>query len=152
MWIPKIILDAAKKKAERDAKTVADFRVIQLSDENSTLKKEIEILKKKVARYVEREWVDTNIGDPIPDDPEKRRSYVGMVAGLHNEILRPKLQLMIANFRKLLDVAENPRDFDQALKGGSYALQELIRWGDLMCSEDQAYTAGQNPSSPEDKK
>ncbi len=151
MWIPKFILDAARRQAEADAKASADLRVVQLSEENASLKNAVGALKSKMLKYVERDFIDFNIGDPIPTDPEKRRLYVGAVAGLHIDILRPKLQLMIAKVRELMDVPENSRETDLSLKGGSYALQELIRWGELMVSEDQAYNAGQNPSVPQDR-
>jgi hypothetical protein len=152
MWIPKFILKIAREKAEADAKATSDLRVIQLTRENNELKTSIGALKNKLSRYIDHPDVSMETGDPVPTDKEKRRLYVSAVAGLHNEILRPKMMLMIAKVREALEREENSREQDLQLKGTAYALWEIIRWGNLMASEDQAYNAGQNPSVPEDKK
>lgn len=152
MWIPQFILDAARKKAREEAKAEADLRVIQLKGELATSNNKIVGLEKEIRRIKSREFIDIELRDPVPTDAEKRRLYVGAVAGLHNDILRPKLMLMISKIRELMDSSDNSRDYDQALKGGSYALFEIIRWGDLMVSEDKAYTKGENPGSPQDTK
>ena len=108
-------------------------------------------LRKKLSRYENRIDVDYMIGDVSPVDKEKRRLYVSAVAGLGKDYLIPKLKLMIAATRKLMDNADNSRDQDQSLKGASYAFQEFIRWFELMLSEDAAYMAGQHTDTADKK-
>lgn len=140
-----------ERKGQVNQGATASLKVIQLEGELGRAKEYIAKLEELAKNKIVRESLDINLVDPIPADKEKRRLYVGAVAGLHNDILRPKLLLMIAKVREALAREENTREQDLQLKGTEYALWEIIRWGDLMLSEDKAYTAGQNPSVPEDR-
>lgn len=122
--------------------------MVQFEKEKTQLESKVFELER---RLKERDYIDIDVGDPLPSDPKERRLYVGAVAGLYKDILEPKLKQMIAKTREALDEQDNTRDQDLLLKGTSYALFEIIRWGKLMQSEDQAHNAGQNPSVPEDK-
>lgn len=148
MWKPQWLEALIQKKADEAAEIIVQLRMVQFEKEKKELVAQVFELERKLKN---REFIDIGIGDPMPVDSKERRLYVGAVAGLHKEILRPKLMQMIAKTREALDEQENTRDHDLLLKGTSYALFEIIRWGDLMASEDQAYNAGQNPSVPEDK-
>lgn len=79
--------------------------------------------------------VDITTADPSPTDTEQRKLYVAQVAGFFTEVLEPKLKQMIANTREAMDDVTNEREYDQAMKGASYALQELMRWGKAMVNE-----------------
>lgn len=79
--------------------------------------------------------IDVFMEDPIPLDSIARRTYVGVVAGLHKDILEPKIKHMIAKCFLLLEESNNDRDFDQAVKGAIYFGREFLRWGNLMVSE-----------------
>ena len=91
------------------------------------------------------------MGDPSPVDKVQRSLYVAQVAGLHKDILEPKLKHMISNTFQMLKSSTNDRDYDQSLKGAIYFAEELILWGNNMVNEQIAIQTEQNNSSPEDK-
>lgn len=93
--------------------------------------------------------IDFNMGDPSPVDSVQRALYVAQVAGLHKDILEPKLKQMISSTHQLLSEASNDRDFDQALKGALYFAWEFIRWGDRMVNEQVAIQQGDHPELSE---
>lgn len=103
-------------------------------------------------RVQQNELVEVDLGDPSPfanseKGKEKRREYVARVAGLHTDILKPKLLQMISSSYALLENSNNDRELDQSIKGTIYAFRELILWGDSMLSErvqDEAEARGNN--------
>lgn len=82
--------------------------------------------------------IDISVGDPTPTDATARREFVATVASLQTNILKPKLLYMIKNAHELLELSDNDRDYDQAVKGTIYALREMIRWGDQCINEHKA--------------
>ena len=152
----------AKKKKKVVARTVKKETVkpreesseeLKQKLENVALKNRVEDLEALLGDYKKfREIIDVEIGDPKPKDTKERRIYVGEVARLHQDILRKKLLYMIHSSHVLLEVPENTPAQDSALKGTIYALREIIRWGDLLVSEQQSYTTGENADKPEDSK
>lgn len=135
----------AQSKNDDAINALLRVRIDQLEKENIELKEKL-----SKALFV-KDYIDVEIGDPLPTDPTKRREYVSSVAGIHTLILRKKLLSMISTSRALLESQDNPRDYDQAVKGAIFGLWEIIRWGDLMVSEDIASSRGDNPSNEEDK-
>lgn len=122
------------------------------SDQLARLKLENINLRNRVKDWVDkREKVGIELGDPLPEDTKKRKSYVSMVAGLHDIVLRKKLLQMIDNAREVLENTENNREQDLETKGVIFCLWELIRWGDKISAEDKANKLGEDPSSDEDK-
>lgn len=113
---------------------IQDFRVENavLKDIKNELQSKLDSIE--VARKAV-EAIDVFDGDPIPLDSVKRREYVSQVAGLHTDILEPKLKHMISRSLLLLEDSTNDREFDLAVKGAIYFAREFIRWGNLMVSE-----------------
>lgn len=95
------------------------------------------------AQVRKNDIIDVKIGDPSPIDKVKRSGYVSQVAGLHKQILEPKLKQMISNMHLLLEEATNDRETDQTLKGAIFLAWELIRWGDSMVNEQVANQTSQ---------
>lgn len=145
MWMPGFVARWLNSQAEEKAETIVRLRMIRYEQERDDL---LERIRKLSAR----EKVPVSVGDPLPVDKEQRRAFVGAVAGLHNEVLRPKLLQMISEAREIMDNEDNTHEQDLMLKGTSHAFWELLRWGDAIVNEDQAYNSGQNPSVPGDKK
>lgn len=112
----------------------------------------LEVKKKLSVEQKKQVLIDMDLGDPAPTDKETRALYVAQVAGLHKEIIEPKLKHMISKMHGLLEDATNDRDFDNALKGAVYFAREFMRWGDMMVNEQIANQANQNNASPEDTK
>lgn len=119
----------------------------KLSEKNSRLAEELkaehlrnQVLIDEVEGFrSQEEIIDPFLGDPSPKDLEKRRAYVGAVAGLHKDILEPKLKQMIAAAYVMLEDASNDREFDQSVKGTIYALREILRWGQSMVNEQLSF-------------
>lgn len=143
----------AQKKTRTSKPSVEQTAVDSLYKlRNEQLEKENAELKQALSKSLfTKEYIDINIGDPLPTDPTKRREYVSAVAGIHTLILRKKLLSMISTSRAILEKQENDPIYDQAVKGAIFGLWEIIRWGDLMVSEDISLSSGDNPSKPEDK-
>lgn len=121
-----------------------------LMAEVNQLKKKLQQAEVSLQAYANgKPVIDIIVGDPSPKDKKERALYVAAVAGLHRDILEPKLKQMIANTLRLLEEATNDREYDQALKGACYALRELIRWGDLMVNEQLALQAEGKESAEE---
>ena len=108
-------------------------RITELFEENRDLQNKV---KKK-------DLIDVKMGDPAPIDSEQRKLYVSKIAGMHKEILEPKLKQMISSIHTVLEDETNPRDTDQALKGAVYAFWEIIRWGNMMVGEQIANQTNQ---------
>lgn len=83
--------------------------------------------------------VDTNVGDPAPEDPTARREYVARVAAFHTDVLSPKIYAMVAEVRAELEKIDNSPELDRILKGTSNALWLMHSWGELMVSEMMSY-------------
>ena len=79
--------------------------------------------------------IDVSLGDPTPTDPVERQQFVAQVASLQMNILKPKLEYMITKVHEILELTDNDRDYDQALKGTIYAFREIIRWGESCFNE-----------------
>ena len=111
----------------------------------------IKISRKQIDQEYKKQLIDIDIGDPGPKDVVKRKEYVAKVAGLHKEILEPKLRQMISVSHNLSESVSADRDFDFLMKGVVYAFREILKWGESMVSEQVANQIGENPSSPKDK-
>ena len=144
-----------KKKVKVDDSPPESVRVATLIAENSKLKrlcsevsKQNRILEDKIKK---KDLVDVKMGDPAPIDSEQRKLYVSKIAGLHKEILEPKLKQMISSIHTLLEDETNPRDLDQTLKGTIYAFWEIIRWGNMMVNEQISNQMNQSQDLSNDK-
>ena len=122
---------------------VLKLRMIQLKNDNDKKARTIEALEKQIEKYRIHEVIPVDLGDPAPQDKEKRAVYVGEVAGLHTDILRPKLMQMIATGRAVLEADDNTREDDLRVKGMLFGFWEIIRWGDMLVSEYKAWLADQ---------
>lgn len=135
---------AAEVKTDESVKLAeARGRAFMLESELAKVKLEKANLETRLAH---KEIIDIKMGDPAPVDSEKRALYVAKVAGLHVEILKPKLKQMISTAHTLLEDSSNDREFDQSVKGGIYMLYEILRWGEMMVNEQIANQTNQNPS------
>lgn len=132
--------------AEREAELLVKLDGVQ--SEFLVIAKELDSVKKAVKQ--KRLPIDPRVGDPSPLDSEQRVLYVAQVAGLHKDILEPKLRQMISSLYQLLEEASNDREYDQAIKGAIYFAWELIGWGNRMVSEQVAIQRGEHPSLSED--
>lgn len=127
---------------------------VKISDRNryiDDLKSEIRtinaLLKVETDKNKRLSILDVNVGDPSPIDTEQRKEYVARVAGLHKDILQPKIKQMISSIYKDMEFVENSRETDLILKGVIYALKEIDNWANLMISEHVAYVRNENPST-----
>lgn len=120
--------------------------IASLKEDKARLERELEAEKKRGVFP----RIDVNLGDPSPVDSKERALYVAQVAGLHKEILEPKLKQMISNIHQLLGEATNDREYDQALKGALYFAWEFIRWGNMMVGEQIAIQTQTAPGSSEE--
>ena len=118
------------------------------------LKEQIKLIKK--SRDVA---VDPYIGDPFldPADPEpnkaqERLEYVAKVAGLHRDILAPKIKQMISRLHSDLENVDNNTKQDLLLKAAVYVLKELILWGNSMEAEHMANIVQAKESQNEELK
>jgi len=122
------------KDAETGKKSVVER--VELEVQKASLLgrvKELEAENKVLC--TDKPLIDAKIGDPSPVDTEQRKLYVAQVAGLHKEILEPKLKKMISTAHSILENENNSRDADLALKGAIYSFWEIIRWGEKMVNE-----------------
>lgn len=142
---------AEGRQEVRDSVLKYELEIVGKTNDIRTLKTQVTNLQLVLKRFTDREFIDFSIGDPVPTDVEKRKAYVGAVAGLFHDILHPKLKHMIATSRAILENPENTAQQDSQLKGAIYAFWELIRWGNLLVGEDKANMVGLDPSSPTDK-
>lgn len=137
------------KKSEYDdgRKSIADRA--RLSVENEKLQSENEKLLAEVkSMRGANPLIEMDLGDPSPVDREKRKLYVAQVAGLHKEILEPKLKQMISKAHSLAEEQTNDREIDLQIKGVIYAFREMMKWGESMVNEQVANQVGENPASP----
>lgn len=112
----------------------------------------LQIRKSEISEAHKDNLLDIDIGDPSPVDIVKRKEYVALVAGLHKDVLEPKLKQMISVSHNLLESDQTDRDFDLLMKGVIYSFREILKWGDSMVSEQIASQIGENPSAPKDNK
>lgn len=105
-------------------------------------KKESILLKTKLDAYElsskVRRIIPMDTGDPIPEGGDQRKFYVAKVAGLHKDILKPKLKQMISKVHNLLEEESNDHNLDLILKGAVYSFREILIWGDSMVNEQIA--------------
>lgn len=125
------------------AKLIAEREGLQKN--NEIMAREIQMMNQK------RPPIDVRVGEPSPVDKEQRKLYVAAVAGLHKDILEPKLKQMISGLYEMLEDASNDREYDQAIKGSIYFAWEMIRWGERMVNEQIANQQGETPGSPDEK-
>lgn len=128
------------KKEDHDKMSEVMLSSAQRALEIDSLKQRLEGAFAVINSFKNKGFVvDSFMGDPSPVDREQRGLYVARVAGLHKDILGPKLKHMISTSLKLLEDSTNDREYDQAVKGAIYSLRELIRWGDAMVNEQLSY-------------
>jgi hypothetical protein len=109
--------------------------------ERIALKKQVAYLSDQVfelSAKVKTPFVDADLGDPIPIGSEARKLYVATVAGLHKDILEPKLKFIIANIHKAMEEEGNTDKINNMWVGAIYCARELLRWGDRMVNEQVA--------------
>lgn len=113
---------------------------LKLIVERDEFKARVRDLESKLeAINTARPVIDVNLGDPSPTDSKSRKMYVAAVAGLHKDILGPKIKQMISKSHSLLSESTNTRDEDLSLKGAVYGLWELYNWGEKMINEQMSY-------------
>lgn len=126
------------------ADTRKDLEIVRLRQEKSRLEaanidlsKQIEDLQDNT--IAEMPTVDMSDPDKKERSKEERQNYVGKVAGLHKDVLEPKIKFMISNSYKALEDTSNDRDLDMAIKGMIYTFREIKSWGDRMVAEQSSY-------------
>lgn len=121
-------------------------READLGLERLALQKQIATLSQQnrdLSAQVKTPFVNADLGDPTPVGSEARALYVGTVAGLHKEILEPKLKYMISNIHLLMEDEKNSGKDDDMWRGAIYFAREILRWGNRMVNEQ---VANQNKS------
>jgi hypothetical protein len=116
-------------------------REAELVAERGELKRQIANLSgqvKDLSAKVKTPFIDADLGDPIPIGSEARKLYVATVAGLHKDILEPKLKFIIANIHKAMEEEGNTDKINNMWVGAIYCARELLRWGDRMVNEQVA--------------
>lgn len=121
-------------------------KVMELTEENQSLKREINIIKK------ERVPIPVGVADPTPSEPSKRKTYVSQVAGFHNNIMANKMLMLISDARESLErfdstIGPNGQpltdfarsEFDLILRGTINAYWQLYNWGESMVNEQLSY-------------
>lgn len=151
MW-DLIVPEKVKQRYRAEGKVVVELELVVKENALRAVKSDLVAAQARLRQYRTHEFIDVFVGDPTPEDSEKRKVFVGAVAGLFNDYLRPKFLQMIATTRAILEDVENTPKQDDQIKGSLFALWEIIRWGDIMVSEYKATIAGENPSSSIDKK
>lgn len=131
--ISRIINKFIKKQIKEQDPIVKKIRskgkVIALENEIVRLKEELSKFQKNYP------VIPVFVGDPSPTDVDVRKMYVAQVAGLHKDILEPKLTQLISNAHKLWGDTSNDREYDLLLKGAVYGYMELLSWGKSMINE-----------------
>lgn len=79
--------------------------------------------------------LDYNTGDPSPSDQEERKSYVGRVAGIFQDIFIKKIQHMIAEQQRELSNPTHSHEQDVFIKANINALSLLLDYGDECINE-----------------
>lgn len=136
-----------RTRSTREANLLVKLAEVQ--EEFKVIATELDRVKKGQKREP-RPIINPRLGDPMPVDKEQYTLYVAQVAGLHTDILKPKLTQMISSLYAMLEEATNDREYDQAVKGAIYFAWELMRWGDLMVNRQIAIQTGENPSLSEE--
>lgn len=127
------------KASEHVDAIVSGGERIKLTLERDKLKEQVNLLSSQLKSYREQKVViGGEVGDPTPKDRAERRMYVAKVAGLHKDVLEPKLKHMIQTAHILLEETGNPEKYDDTLKGAVYSFRELLRWGESMLNEQIA--------------
>ena len=117
-----------------------------LQAENKELRTALFLEKQKTG--LPHPVVGVDVKDPSPTDSQKRKSYVGQVAGVHIDIMKPKLLQMIAETREQFEIIDrntfgyNQEQYDLFLKGTINGLWLIHDWGESMLNEQLSY---QNP-------
>lgn len=122
---------------------IIDLKNLITEKQNAIRKLKEELEEIKSSREI---VIDPYIGDPTidpmnpePSKAQERREYVAKVAGLHREILAPKIKQMISRLHSDLENVDNETKHDFILKAAVYVLKELILWGNAMESEHMSY-------------
>lgn len=119
-----------------------------LGTENNLLKAKIIHLESELSKIQNRPHVPINLGDPIPDDQEKRKMYVAMAASAHKDTYGPKIMSIINMMREEFEKVNrdtfgySQEIYDHYLKGAINSLWLMYEWGESMINEQ---VANQNP-------
>lgn len=129
-----ILEDLLDKRREQ----IGDLKVqIGLLEERN---KTLELLLAKPQQKLVK--VDYNLEDPSPIEQDKRREYVGRVAGFYKDILEPKIHSMISEIQRDLSNPANTEKMDTYNKATVNALSLLLDWGDEMVNEHLSNLTG----------
>lgn len=128
------------------------------SNEVSDLKRRIQVLEieNSTLRSQQRKVIpviNVKFGDPIPEEPTKRRDYVSTFCNLYDEFLENKLMHLIALTREELDWSgwndySHPDglpkgmtrvEYDAYLRGTNNAFKMLLEYGLQLRSENLTY-------------
>ena len=85
--------------------------------------------------------IDVFMADPTPTDTAEYRGWVARVAGFHEDVQKKKLQHMISQTLRTLEVSDDSK-LDERLKGVCYALREMLLWGDEMVKKQVVFASG----------
>jgi len=128
-------------------------QLVKAAEINSGMVEKIKKLDEKLFIAEENAKVNQPIKDieeyldPIPTDPELRKSYVSTVAGYFQGGIEDKLKHLIQQFKahiSMFPITERETDFYRA---NINACQLLLDWGDEMISERNSYVAGDKASA-----
>lgn len=111
-----------------------DDEILKLKAENISLKKE----------EIKRPHIPIDLGDPSPEDGEKRQQYVANVAGFHKDVLAPKIKQIIAGLRESFEQVNRETfgltqtEYDRYIKATINGMWLLYDWGESMINEQLA--------------
>jgi len=126
-------------------------RIKELENENRILQDEL-ILEKQEIRHryldIKKKWESL---DPSPNGSDSRKIYTAKVAGFYSDILRDKLECMMAEQKDKLAMVGLP-DWEYNLyRSCTNVMSLLLDWGDLMQTEFMSYAQEEKEKSEGDK-
>lgn len=77
-----------------------------------------------------KDYSKFKVDDGSPTDPLERKEYCGRISGFFSDIMKSKLESMIALQMQELTNLENSKEKDLFIKANINALSLLLDWGD----------------------
>ena len=105
---------------------------------NMELKNQIDSLQALLSVKDRQHVLNFDVGDPSPKDQEARRAYIADASLSYTGLWEPKMKHLISVSHRLLENGNNSKDEDAVLKGAIFAFRELMRWGNMIVSEQRS--------------
>lgn len=110
-------------------------------EELKSLSLKAELIALREQKEKEHPIVNVDEGDPAPADSDKRKMYIGQVAGFHKDILSPKLKHLIRLMREEFEkvnrdtFGHTQQEYDLYLKGAINFGWLIHDWGEAAINE-----------------